>query len=94
MFKKILTPIDGSEESRAIVRWAAVLARANDEEITLLGVIDPEESRIVEATAMGAFTTKLRDKAGSHFDPGVISQPDVIMDSITELYEGQRRFLS
>jgi nucleotide-binding universal stress UspA family protein len=27
MFKKILTPIDGSEESRAIVRWAAGHAR-------------------------------------------------------------------
>ena len=47
MFKKIPTPIDGSEESRAIVRWAAELARANDAEITLLGVIDPEAFRIV-----------------------------------------------
>jgi nucleotide-binding universal stress UspA family protein len=57
MFKKILVPIDGSEESRTIVRWAAGLARANEAKITLLSVVDPEEFRIVEATAMGAFST-------------------------------------
>ena len=57
MFKKILVPIDGSEESRTIVRWAAGLARANDAEVTLLSVVDPEEFRIVEATAMRPFTT-------------------------------------
>jgi len=57
MFKKILVPIDGSEESLTIVRWAAGLARANDAEVTLLSVVDPEEFRIVEATAMGPFTT-------------------------------------
>jgi nucleotide-binding universal stress UspA family protein len=57
MFKKILVPIDGSEESRTIVRWAAGLARANKAEITLLSVIDPEEFRIVESTAIGPFST-------------------------------------
>jgi len=57
MFKRILVPIDGSEESRTIVRWAAGLARANDAEITLLSVVDPEEFRIVEATAIGSFST-------------------------------------
>jgi len=57
MFKKILVPIDGSEESRTIVRWAAGLARANKPEITLLSVIDPEEFRIVESTAIGPFST-------------------------------------
>ena len=50
-------PIDGSEESRTIVRWAAGLARANKAEITLLSVIDTEEFRIVESTAIGPFST-------------------------------------
>jgi nucleotide-binding universal stress UspA family protein len=53
MFAKVLIPIDSSEESRTIVRWAAGLAKATKAEITLLSVIDPEEFQIVEATAAG-----------------------------------------
>ena len=37
--------------------------------------------------------TELRDKAGTHFDPGVVGKLDEIMDSITEVYEGQSLFL-
>jgi nucleotide-binding universal stress UspA family protein len=51
MFRKILVPVDSSEESRSILRWAVTLAKATNAEMTLLSVIDPEDMRYVEASA-------------------------------------------
>ena len=53
MFKKVLVPVDQSEQSRSIVRWAVSLAKATKAELTLLTVIDTEDIRIVESGARG-----------------------------------------
>ncbi len=53
MFRKILVPVDNSEESRTILRWAVGLAKATKSDLTLLSVIDTEDFRIVEAAAHG-----------------------------------------
>lgn len=53
MFRNILVPIDSSEESRTILRWAVGLAKATKSDLTLLSVIDTEDIQIVEAGARG-----------------------------------------
>lgn len=53
MFRKILVPVDSSEESRTILRWAVGLAKATKSDVTLLSVVDTEDLRIVEAGARG-----------------------------------------
>jgi nucleotide-binding universal stress UspA family protein len=50
MFKKILVPLDGSENSQKIVGWATGLARALKAEIILLSVIDTQEIAILKNT--------------------------------------------
>jgi nucleotide-binding universal stress UspA family protein len=63
MFNKVLVPIDSSEESRTILRWAVSLAKATKSDLTLLSVVDPEDMAIVEATAMGPVTRKIPPEA-------------------------------
>lgn len=53
MFRKILVPVDNSEESRTILRWAVGLAKATKSDLTLLSVIDTEDIQIVEAGSLG-----------------------------------------
>lgn len=53
MFRKILVPIDSSDQSRTILRWAVGLAKATKSDLTLLSVIDSEDIQIVEAGARG-----------------------------------------
>lgn len=53
MFRKILVPIDSSDQSRTILRWAVGLAKATKSNLTLLSVIDSEDIQIVEAGARG-----------------------------------------
>ena len=43
MFKKILVPLDGSEQSERIGGWACGLARGLGADIVLLGVVDPDD---------------------------------------------------
>ena len=43
VFKKILVPLDGSEQSERIGGWACGLARVINADIVLLGVIDPDD---------------------------------------------------
>ena len=43
MFKKVLVPVDQSEQSRAVGRWAVGLAKATKAEVTLLTGIDSED---------------------------------------------------
>ena len=57
MFGKILVPVDSSEESRTILRWAAGLAKTTKSDLTLLTVIDTEDFQIVEAAATGQTDT-------------------------------------
>ena len=53
MFGRILVPVDRSEESRTILRWAVGLAKATKSDVTLLSVVDTEDFEIVEAGARG-----------------------------------------
>jgi nucleotide-binding universal stress UspA family protein len=53
MFRKIIVPIDSSDQSRTILRWAVGLAKATKSDLTLLSVIDSEDIQIVEAGARG-----------------------------------------
>ncbi|MBN4064341.1 universal stress protein [Dehalococcoides mccartyi] len=53
MFNKVLIPVDRSEESRTILRWAIGLAKATNADVTLLSAIDTEDLRIVESGARG-----------------------------------------
>jgi nucleotide-binding universal stress UspA family protein len=53
MFRRILVPVDSSEESRTILRWAVGLAKATKSDVTLLSVVDTEDFAIVEAGARG-----------------------------------------
>jgi len=53
MFRKILVPIDNSEESRTILRWAVGLAKATKSDLTLLSVVDTEDIQIVAAGPHG-----------------------------------------
>ncbi|MBT3996145.1 MAG: universal stress protein [Chloroflexi bacterium] len=57
MFGKILVPVDSSEESRTILRWAVGLAKATKSDLTLLTVIDTEDFQIVKAAATGQTDT-------------------------------------
>ncbi|MDP6822563.1 MAG: universal stress protein [Dehalococcoidia bacterium] len=43
MFKKILVPLDGSEQSERIGGWACGLALGLGADIVLLGVVDPDD---------------------------------------------------
>ncbi len=43
MFKKILIPLDGSDNSEKIGNWATGVARALGAEISLLAVVDPDQ---------------------------------------------------
>lgn len=61
MLRKILVPVDSSEESRTIVRLAQGLAKATESELTLLSVVDTEDIRIVEAGATGAGSSSTED---------------------------------
>ena len=58
MFKKILVPLDGSEHSRKIIRWATGLASALRAEVVLVSVVDPEEIEILEATISEVFDSE------------------------------------
>jgi nucleotide-binding universal stress UspA family protein len=53
MFRRILVPVDSSEQSRTILRWAVGLAKAAESDLTLLSVVDTEDIQIVEAGSRG-----------------------------------------
>ncbi|MDA1279639.1 MAG: universal stress protein [Chloroflexi bacterium] len=72
MFKKILVPVDSSDESRTIVRWALGLARSMGSELTLLSVVDPEDIEIVDATTRPA-------RIGSE-----VQQPSDVIDKVVK----------
>lgn len=48
MFKHILVPLDGSEESERITGWVAGLANALDAKVTLLAVVNPADMSLPE----------------------------------------------
>lgn len=54
MIRKILVPVDGSDTSRTILRWATGLARSSGASIVLLSVVDPEDITFLEAASVPA----------------------------------------
>lgn len=53
MFKKILIPLDGTENAEMIGGWAVGLAQAIGADIALLAVVDPEEIEFPGSTPYG-----------------------------------------
>jgi nucleotide-binding universal stress UspA family protein len=51
MIRKVLVPVDGSDTSRTILRWATGLARSSGASIVLLSVVDPEDITFLEAAS-------------------------------------------
>ena len=54
MFKKILVPLDGSEQSERIGGWACGLARGLGGDIVLFGVVDPDDIAMPGGRSAGA----------------------------------------
>ena len=59
MFQNILVPLDASQESRTILRWAVQLAKSTDAELTLLSVVDRDDIEIIEATLRGGVSHRV-----------------------------------
>ena len=68
MFKKILIPLDGTENAEQIGGWAVGLAQAIGADVALLAVIDPDEIELPESTPYAADTTpgrkSMQDRPG------------------------------
>ena len=56
MFKKILVPLDGSENSELIGGWVTGLAQAIGAEMMLLAVIDPPDVELPRSTPVAEAT--------------------------------------
>jgi len=63
MFKKILIPLDGTENAEQIGGWAVGLAQSIGADVALLAVIDPEEIEFPESTPYAANPTPGRAAA-------------------------------
>jgi nucleotide-binding universal stress UspA family protein len=68
MFKKILIPLDGTENAEQIGGWAVGLAQAIGADVELLAVVDPNEIELPESTPYTVDTTPghkpLQDRPG------------------------------
>lgn len=73
MFKKILIPLDGSDQSERIGGWACGLARGLGAEIVLFGVVDPDEVDLPAARPDRDRISPTGAGQGRYDQPGVAS---------------------
>ncbi len=81
MFKHILLPLDGSEESESISKWVSGLARALGARVTLLAVVDPVDRSLLDRVS----------RRGKGTPPPA---PETEDQGLEQAVEGAKRYLA